>query len=125
MFEVTGNIWEYSDTSIIVITTNGSLTRDGRAILGRGVARQAAGRFPQIAEESGKLLAEYGSHVFALKCGIVTFPVEDTAWSLPDLRLIARSAHELRTMADHSGWERVVVHGRDVEVKAEIVQLQK
>ena len=55
MFEAVGDIWEYSDTSVIVITTNGSLTCDGRAIFGRGVARQAALRFPDLA---GNYVAE-------------------------------------------------------------------
>jgi len=110
MLETIGDIWEQADRgAIIVITTNGSLTRDSRAVLGRGVARQAALRFPGIADQLGRLLAEQGSHVFDLGSGIVSFPVEETAWSLPDLRIIARSAEELRLLADRSGWQRVVV----------------
>jgi hypothetical protein len=109
MFETVGDIWEYTGTAVIVITTNGSLTRDGRAVLGRGVAKQAAIRFSGIADKLGRLLAEQGSHVFDLGCGIVSYPVEETAWSQPDLRLIARSAEELRLLVDSSGWRRVVV----------------
>lgn len=109
MLETVGDIWQYADSGIIVITTNGSLTPDGRAIFGRGVARQAAVRFPGLAEKTGRLLAELGSHVFDLGYGIVTFPVEETPWSLPDLRIIARSAQELRALADVSGWLKIVV----------------
>lgn len=109
MLETIGDIWEYAETSVIVITTNGSLTKDGRAVMGRGVARQAAVRFPMIVEKLGRLLAEQGSHVFALGCGIVAFPVEETAWSLPDLLIISRSAEELRVLADRSGWQQVLV----------------
>jgi hypothetical protein len=109
MFETVGDIWEYADTGIIAITTNGSTTSDGRAIFGRGVARQAAGRFPGIAEKLGRLLKENGNHVFDLSNGIVSFPVEETPWSLPDLRIIARSAQELRALADMSGWQRINV----------------
>jgi hypothetical protein len=109
MFEAVGNIWEYTEAGVIAITTNGSLTRTGRAVLGRGVAQQAALRFPDIAEILGRLLAEQGNHVFDLGCGIVSFPVEETAWSQPDLRLIARSAKELRDLTDRSGWLQVVV----------------
>lgn len=109
MIETVGDIWEYADTAVIAITTNGSLTPDGRAIFGRGVARQAALRYSGLAEKLGRLLAEKGSHVFDLGCGIVTFPVEETPWSLPDLRIIARSAGELRLLADRSGWGQVVV----------------
>jgi hypothetical protein len=109
MLETVGDIWEYSATGVIVITTNGSLTRDGRAVFGRGVAKQAALRFPGLAENLGRLLAEQGNHVFDLGYGIVSFPVEETAWSQPDLRIIARSAGELRLLADRSGWEQIVV----------------
>lgn len=109
MVETVGNIWDYPETAIIAITTNGALTRDGRAIFGRGVARQAALRYPGLAEKTGSLLAEGGNHVFDLGCGIVTFPVEETPWCLPDLRIIARSAEELRFLADRSGWGRIVV----------------
>jgi hypothetical protein len=110
MLETLGDIWEHAERAdIIVITTNGSLTRDSRAVIGRGVAKQAVLRFPGIAAKLGGLLAEQGSHVFYLGCGIVSFPVEETAWSQPDLRIIARSAEELRQLADRSGWLRVVV----------------
>ena len=110
MLETVGDIWEYAGRGdIIVITTNGSLTRNGRAIFGRGVARQAALRFPAIAEILGKLIAEQGNHVFDLGCGIASFPVEETPWSLPDLGLVARSAGELRLLADRFGWQRIVV----------------
>ncbi len=109
MLETVGDIWEYRGSAVIVITTNGSLTRDGRAVFGRGVARQAAARYPGLAERLGRRLTEDGNHVFDLGCGIVSFPVEETAWSLPDLRLIARSAEELRLLADCSGWRQIVV----------------
>jgi hypothetical protein len=110
MHETVGDIWSYAERGeIIAITTNGSLTRDGRAIVGRGVAKQAGHRFPGLAEKLGSLLTESGNHVYDLGDGIVSFPVEETAWSLPDLRLIARSAQELRQLADQSGWLHIVV----------------
>jgi hypothetical protein len=109
MLETVGDIWAFAAESVVVITTNGSLTRDGRAIFGHGVARQATLRFPVLAEILGKLISEQGNHVFNLGYGIASFPVEDTPWSLPDLSLIARSAHELRLLADRTGWSKIVV----------------
>lgn len=110
MFETIGDIWEYAGhCDVIVITTNGSVTRDGRAVIGRGVAKQAAVRFPELAYKLGRLLEKQGNHVFDPGFGIVTFPVEETAWSLPDLRIIARSAEELRLLADAAGWRKIVV----------------
>jgi len=109
MIEVTGNIWEHLGNAIIAITTNGSLTRDGRAVLGRGVARQALKYLPDLPQRLGTMLLAKGNHVHELGEGVVSFPVEETAWSLPDLGLIARSARELRDLADLEGWERIVV----------------
>lgn len=110
MLEAVGDIWEHAGRGeTIVITTNGSLAKDGRGIVGRGVAKQAASSFPGLAEKMGRLIAQQGSHVFDIGNGIVTFPVEETPWSLPDLRIIARSAHELRLLVDSSGWGRIIV----------------
>jgi len=109
MREQTGDIWDYLGKAFIVITTNGSLTRDGRAVLGRGCARQARDHFPELPELLGKLILEQGNHVHDLGNGLLSFPVEDSAWSLPDLMLIARSAAELRLLADREGWKQIVV----------------
>jgi hypothetical protein len=110
MLEVAGDIWGYAEQgSVIAITTNGSLTRSGRAVFGNGVAKQAAVRIPGLAEKMGNLLMIHGNHVFDLGCGIVSFPVEETAWSQPDLRIIARSAQELRLLMDRSDWPGIVV----------------
>lgn len=109
MLEAVGDIWEHLGRAIIAVTTNGSLTRNGSAVLGRGVARQARNYFPDIAEIIGNLLAERGSHVHDLGNGLVTFPVEETAWSQPDLRIIRNSAREIRDLADRNGWQRIFV----------------
>lgn len=109
MRETLGDIWEYAGTAVIAITTNGSVTRDGRAIFGRGVARQASQRYSGLAAALGSFLVCNGNHVYDLGSGIVSFPVEETPWSLPEPRLIARSAEELRAMADSCGWQQIVV----------------
>jgi hypothetical protein len=107
--EIYGDIWAFQGQAVIVITTNGSLTRDGRAVVGRGVARQAATRYPDLPERLGVLLQTGGNHVHDLGNGLVSFPVEETAWSLPDVSLIARSAKELRSLADLRQWQNIVI----------------
>jgi len=60
MLETLGDIWEHAGRgAVIVITSNGSLTRDGRAVIGRGVAKQAALCFPGLQRNwaTGYLLA--------------------------------------------------------------------
>jgi len=109
MIEISGDIWEFLGRAVIAITTNGSVTRQGSAVFGRGCARQAQERFPDLPLRLGQLLLQHGNHVISLGSGLVTFPVEETPWTLPDFRLISRSARELREMADREGWEMVVV----------------
>ena len=55
------------------------------------------------------LIQMHGNHVFDLGNSLASFPVEETAWSQPDLRIIARSAKELRIVADVAGWQQVIV----------------
>jgi len=109
MHAAVGDIWEHAGRAIIVITTNGSLTSKGCAVPGNGVTRQAGERYPWLVEKLGRMIGEQGNHVFDLGCGLVSFPVEETAWSQPSFRLIARSAQELRELADAAGWQNVVV----------------
>jgi hypothetical protein len=109
MVETRGDIWTYHGRAVIALTVSGSLTRDGRAVIGRGVARQALERYPDLPVHLGRLVREGGNHVHDLGGGLVSFPVEESAWSLPDLSLIARSARELRQLADQRRWHLVVV----------------
>lgn len=109
MREITGNIWDYLGGAIIAITTNGVVAGNGDAVFGAGCARQALAHFPDLKERLGRLLREAGNHVHCLGDGMVSFPVEATPWENPDPRLIARSARELRELADRHGWETVVV----------------
>jgi hypothetical protein len=109
MQEVVGDLWSYQGQGVLVLTSNGSLTRDGRAILGRGCARQAGERFPELPQRLGARLQAGGNHVHELGDNLVSFPVEETAWSHPDPRLIRRSAEELRALADRAGYSLVVV----------------
>lgn len=109
MQEHQADIWSYRGTAVLVITTNGSVTRDGRSIPGRGVAKAAAERFPELRMRLGALLQTGGNHVYEILPGLASFPVEETPFSQPDKRLIRRSAEELRQLADQQGWQRIIV----------------
>jgi hypothetical protein len=109
MNEISGNIWDYLGKAVVVITTNGHVTKSGKADLGRGCARQAGERFPGLALHLGSMLRELGNHVHYLGDGIASFPVEENPWSVPDPGLIRRSARELRALTDAMGWQCVIV----------------
>jgi hypothetical protein len=109
LVETTGNIWDYQGKAIIAITTNGSVSRSGRANIGRGVAAQAAGLFQTLPEILGASIIKGGNHVHYLENNIVSFPVEHSPYEIPDLKLIKRSAEELAQKADELGWSLIVV----------------
>ncbi len=109
MKEIRGDIWEYRASAIVAITTNGQVSRSGKAVMGRGVAAQAALLFPDMAQLLGRRLVEGGNHVHYLGENIVSFPVEHSPYQVPDLGLIERSAQELVALADEQGWRSVVV----------------
>jgi len=94
---------------VICISTNGHCTKKGDAVLGRGCARQALEHFPDLPLRLGALLSERGNHVHVIGNGLVSFPVEESPWANPDLRLIRRSAEELRGIADREGWAEIIV----------------
>lgn len=48
MREVYGNLWDYLPSHAVVVTTNVGWKKDGRNPMGRGVALEAAQRFPEL-----------------------------------------------------------------------------
>lgn len=98
---VHGDIWgEYTRRPdvYLVIPTNGSVRRDGCAVMGRGLALQAARRFPEISMVLGHALQDsglYGPRVVLLPHRLLAFPVKWNWNESADLDLIERSAGKL------------------------------
>lgn len=96
---VTGDIWKVR-AHWRVVPTNGDVNRRGRAVMGRGIARQAALFYPGVDATFGNLLRHNGNHVYVLGVGsLVTFPVKTHWHEKADLALIERSLAELRAVA--------------------------
>ncbi len=94
MKEVFGDLWDFD--GIIAITTNGFVKRDRTCVMGRGCAREAAARFPELRYQLGTKISVQGNHVFYFpEYGLITFPVKHNWWEAADLDLIERSAREL------------------------------
>ena len=115
MIEVVGNLWEYV-ADCRVITTNGSVKRDGTCVMGRGCAAEAKQRWPQLPRQLGEWLAnsvpkigqtphrfEFGSEI------IYSFPVKHQWFESADLELIERSARELVQHINHMRFRVVVM----------------
>src|SRR5260221_6014769 len=102
MREIIGNLWDHwkLENTYICITTNGTLKKNGEAVMGRGCALEAKKKIPGIAGLLGAHIAARGVtagylHVLPL----IVFPVKYRWFEKANLDLIAASCHFLRGAA--------------------------
>lgn len=91
------------------ITTNAILRKNGNAILGKGVALEARRRYPDLEINLGKLIREYGNHVFKLCSELISFPTKWHWREDSDIELIKRSAQELVYLLKDDPAKRVLM----------------
>lgn len=60
MKEITGNIFEV-DADAICVTTNGVVKNNGELVMGAGIAKQFAERYPGLAKYLGECVKEHGN----------------------------------------------------------------
>ncbi len=114
MKEVTGNLWTYP-ADVRVITTNGTVKKNGECVMGRGCALEAKKKW-DIAGVLGNAIKEYGNVVVNLSSlynanrkwpesfQLYTFPVKHAWYQKADIELIKSSAEELVDLiSDASG----------------------
>ena len=97
MKEISGDIWDYhKQENWIVVTTNGTVNRNGACVMGKGIALQAKQRFPRLPHDLGSIIKLRGNHVTLQPyCHIFTFPTKHDWWERSDLELIKQSCKEL------------------------------
>ena len=102
MQEINGNIWEQYDLGRwIVITTNGEVRKDGACVMGRGIAKQAADKFPDLPYTLGSTIKANGNNVHIFEdLRIITLPVKRNWRDQADLGLISTSLQQLVTWTD-------------------------
>lgn len=91
-----------SINSAVCVTTNGMVKRDGHAVMGAGIAKQADKMF-NLSTDLGEKLRKNGNHVFYMGTitayakfySLFTFPTKHDWRNNSDLLLIAQSAKEL------------------------------
>jgi hypothetical protein len=65
------DLWSYiGKAGAICITTNGVIRKDGKAVMGKGNALEAAQRWPVIQTELAMLMSQFGNRVHLL--GVIT-----------------------------------------------------
>lgn len=122
MIETRGNLWDTPGYAVRVITTNGTVKRDGTCVMGRGCAKEARDKFPGVDARLGLLLTQHGNRCFRLgkysfthpedrpePFTLASMPVKHNWWEVADLKLIATSAWQLMDMADKFDWPNVLM----------------
>jgi hypothetical protein len=98
MIEVTGDIWDfYEEGYWLAITTNGFVKKNGECVMGAGIAKQAAKRFPDLPLRLGSAIRALGYNTVlpAMDLRLISFPVKHNWFEMADLALITQSAMEL------------------------------
>lgn len=113
MHLITGDLWdELGKAALILVSTNAMVNRDGKLVMGRGAAKEAADRFPGLAAAFGAELAERNlvGNVYGLLYNPVplegadliligAFQVKYHWRDMADLELIGYSTAQLRRLA--------------------------
>jgi hypothetical protein len=105
MREIVGDLWDHyrEANSYILIPVNMDRKRNGRAVMGRGVAAQAKHRIPGIDSELGRFLGLLinGSPLGTVQIapGVATFVTKRHWYEKSTLILIETSARRLATTA--------------------------
>lgn len=97
MLELKGDIWQIGQPGDwVAITTNGVVKANGQLVMGKGIALEAAQRYPRLAKEWGLLVKQFGNEPFVFIEGrLVSFPTKDD-WRKPStLALIEASCKVL------------------------------
>jgi len=112
MREVSGDLF-YHEGDALVITTNGVVRKDGACVMGRGVAQQAAVRWPRLPFTLGAFIKRGGNHTRITgvwdSWQIIALPVKER-WREPaDPILIERSLDELVRVVGYFGYKDVAL----------------
>ena len=102
MKEINGNIWNLQSGNLdswIVIPTNGFVRQNSENVMGRGLALQAARKYPHLPLLLGRRLEKDGNRVYAFSTmHLFTFPVKHHFYEAADIKLIRISCQQIRLM---------------------------
>lgn len=95
--EVNKNLWDFdSEQYYRVITTNGCIKKNGEAVMGRGIALQAAQRYPELRTLLAYHIKICGNTIgISKEYKIITFPTKNNYWEKSSYELIKKSCHDL------------------------------
>ncbi len=106
-----GNMWDvFGKTDVFVITTNPIVRHDGAVVMGRGIAREAKTRYPELPYDFAYMLEKYPSNVGYIgdysSQRVYWFMVKQHWREAADLGIIEQSVDELSALFNYTN-ERV------------------
>lgn len=106
---IKGNIWDFHEKGKwICIPTNGFVKKNGRAVMGAGLALDCKRKFPDFDELLGKFIKRYGNTpIMFPNHRVMSFPVKINWWEKADLLLIEKSAIYVSRFLNHLAVDRV------------------
>jgi hypothetical protein len=122
MKQITGNVWHYFEDGnydAICCTTNYVLKKNGALVMGAGVAKAFAGKYPWLPLNWGKRIAARNlapGHHPGLFVTLMPAPPHlvyfGTKWhwkDLSDLSLIKQNTLKLMELADILEWDNIIL----------------
>lgn len=116
MKEISGNIFKLMETGQFdgfCVTTNGQIKKDGKAVMGAGIALECKKRFNGIDECLAYLLKNYGnkvSHLGSYEYGkILSFPTKNHWRDNSDIELIKESCRQLEAIIDKHDYKKILI----------------
>lgn len=112
--EIVGNILEeYKNFDAICITTNGKVKKDGKAVMGAGVAKACRDYFKGSDKNLADMLKRNGNctQLFDTRDGvsIIAFPTKEDWRDASDIELIKRSSEQLVELMNTYGFNSVLL----------------
>jgi hypothetical protein len=98
IIEAHGDLWEvHAQGYWVAITTNSVIRANGHGVMGAGLAKQAADRFPRLPSLLGTHLRQFGNIPASIpSMRIVTLPTKHHFRTASDLALIQRSLQHIQ-----------------------------
>jgi len=117
MIDITGNMFtlrKFIDLDALCITTNEIIKRDGKAVMGAGVAKQAKNIFYNIDKILADLIKKNGHITQVIKFEpdsyyLVSFPTKYHWKDRSDISLIEKSTKQLLDLTNEYEWKKVIL----------------
>lgn len=101
-----------SQSDAICFTSNGVVKKNSHLVMGAGVAKAFANKYPWLPFKAGEAVKKYGNRVNSFlepssKKYILSFPTKYHWKDNSDINLIRKSAIELMEYVEINNWQRV------------------